>query len=231
MKKLILIVLNMLLVFTTVMSQETKSEKTDFYKSEKGKFYIGYNAGVGQSINGYRTTSDLEGFNYYEGDLHFTTGIELSYFATGWIRPRLQFRYSGTGYGMNWPEKYSVFDKTEVKLSTLNLNLNVDFLVLAAEKFQVFFSPGLVGEFNVSDSYRTYLADGTKNSNSYNIIDPQYRESIGGANFSLIAKYKLNENIGFTLMPGYNTYFKKFVDVNTENYSKMLFNVGVEYTF
>jgi len=231
MKKFILVVLNMFLVFYTVMSQETESEKTNFYKTEKGKFYIGYNAGIGQNSNAYRLTSDTEGFSYYEGDTHFTTGLELSYFATGWIRPRLQFRYSGTGYGMYWPDKYADFDKTDVRLSTLNLNLNVDFLVFSKEKFQLFLSPGLVSEFNVSHSYKNYATDGDTSSSSYNIFSEQYRESIAGANFSLIAKYKLNKNFGFVLMPGYNTYFKKYVDANDKNYSKKLLSFGVEYTF
>jgi hypothetical protein len=170
-------------------------------------------------------------FFYYEGDIHFTSGINVSYFVTRRIRPRLEFRYSEMKYGQLWSETYPDFDKTTSKLNTLNLNLNIDILALGMEKFQLFVSPGIVTEFNTNYTYRTYLADGNSNMKNYNLLSDEYRGSIAGANISLIFKYKFDEHLGLVIIPGYNYYFRDFVDSNDKMYTRMLLNLGVEYTF
>lgn len=229
MKKIILIVLNLCVIIYSANSQE--STKSKEIESEKGRLTFGFNMGVGQNINGYRLSTDNNGFSYYEGDIHFTSGINVSYFVTGRIRPRLEFRYSEMKYGQLWSDIYPDFDKTTTKLSTLNLNLNIDVLALAGKKFQLFVSPGIVTEYNTSSTYRTYLADGDSNMKNYNLLTDEYPGSIAGANISLIVKYKFTDHLGVALTPGYNYYFKEFVSSNDEKYTRQLLNFGIEYTF
>jgi len=236
MKTVILIILNLVLLMPIAMSQESKSgeSKSKESKSEesnKFKFSFGFNAGVGQNKNGYRQNPDKYDFTYYEGGTHFTSGINTSIFVTNRIRPRLEFRYSEMKYGFNWSDTYPQFDRTEIKLNTLNLNLNLDFLVIDKTKFQLFLSPGIVTEYVVGKSNKNYLVDGTSNSNNYSLITDQYPSSIAGANFSVLAKYNFNENFGITMAPGYNYYFSSFVTGNEEHFTRSLLNLGLEYTF
>ena len=210
-----------MLVFSTTYAQE----------SEKSKVYLGFNTGVGQTFNGYSLTPDSYNFNYYEGDVHFTAGANFSVFVTERLRPRLEFRYSEVKYGFNWSDTYSDFDYTETKLNEMNLNLNFDLLLLNGKKFQLFASPGLVSEFVVGSINRNYKSDGTTNISNYSVITDQYPDANAGANFSIIAKYKINDYFGFTLTPAYNYYFKNFVSDNDEKYTKALLNFGLEYTF
>ncbi len=221
MKTVIAILLNLLLILPVARSQE----------SNKSRLAFGFNAGVAQNANGYRFTTDNNGFNYYEGGLHFTSGFNLSYFVTERFRPRFEFRYSEMKYGFNWSEIYSQFDYTESKLNMIDLNLNFDYLVLGGKKFQLFLSPGIVTEFNTGKTNRNYLYDGTSNIRNFSVITDQFPSSIAGANFSVLAKYNLNENFGFTLTPGYNYYFKNFVESNDKSYTRTLLNFGIEYTF
>jgi hypothetical protein len=200
--------------------------------SEKSKVSFGFNAGVGQTINGYRLTPDKYNFTYYEGDLHFTSGINVAFFATDKIRPRFEFRYSQMGYGRNWSEVYTDFDKTKTYLNTLNLNFNLDYLMFNKNKFQLFVSPGLVSEFITGDRHKNDLSDGSTNHTNYSVLTAQHPDAIVGANLSLIAKYKINEHLGFTLTPGYNYYlFRNWTLGNEKNYMKTIVSFGVEYTY
>ena len=221
MKKIILVILNLIfLIPAATMSQEI----------EKSNLSFGLNFGVGQNINGYRMTPDKYNFNYYEGDVHFTSGINVGYFASEKFRPRFEFRYSEMKYGLNWSEQYSEFDRTETKLFVLNFNLNFDYMLLNTNKFQLFVSPGIVSEFIKDRQHRNYLTDGTNNIKNYSVVTQQYSEEIAGLNLSLIAKYKFNENLGLTITPGYNYYLKKWLPSNDKNYTRTLLNVGIEYS-
>ncbi len=222
MKKIFVIVLNLLFVTSVAMSQG----------SEKSKVYLGLNTGLGQTFNGYRLDS-YNDFSFYEGDVHFTCGAYFSMFVTEKLRPRLEFRYSEMKYGVNWSDVYPDFDYTETKLSVINLNLNIDILMVNKNKFQIFASPGLVSEFAPKSLSRTYRADGTSSLTNYSVINPEdyYRSSTAGANFSFIAKYKINEYLGITATPGFNYYFQGFTSSNDKAYMKGLLNFGIEYTF
>jgi len=221
MKKVIAVILNLVIVLPLAMSQE----------SEKSNFSIGFNIGGGQTENAYRLTPDKYNFTYSEGDLHFTSGVNLAYFITGRLRPRFEFRYSEMKYGMNWAEEYTDFTRTDTKLYTMNLNLNIDYLLLNKNKFQLFASPGLVSEFVAKAQHRNYRADGETNLKNYSVLTDQYPDEIAGAAFSFLFKYKMNNHVGFTLTPGYTYYFKNFVPDNDKKYTKTTLNFGLEYTF
>jgi hypothetical protein len=202
-------------------------------ESEKSKLSFGINGGIGQNKNAYRMnpeTYTTYNHQYYEGDIHFTMGINIGYFISERFRPRFEFRYSEMKYGLYWDENYPQFDRTETKLFTLNYNLQFDYLMVNTNRFQLFISPGLVGEFIVDSQNRNYLTDGSKNLDNYSAVTQQYSEEIAGLNLSLIAKYKFNENLGLTLTPGYNYYLKKWLPSNDKNYTKTLLNIGVEYS-
>ncbi|MFA5330384.1 MAG: hypothetical protein WC384_21505 [Prolixibacteraceae bacterium] len=227
MKTVILMILNFLLILPAALSQESNTTQ----ESNKSKVSFGFNIGGGQNSNGYRLTPDDYGFEYYEGDALFTTGLNVSMFVTERLRPRFEFAYSEMKYGLIWGDSYTNFDKTVTKTMNLNLNLNLDYLVLNGKKFQLFFSPGIVTEYVVGSTHKNYHTDGTTNMNNYNPITDQYPKSIAGANFSILAKYKLTEHVGLTVTPGYNYYFRKYVTTNDKPYTRSLLNFGVEYTF
>ncbi|SHE45290.1 Outer membrane protein beta-barrel domain-containing protein [Mariniphaga anaerophila] len=217
-----------LIIVTSLISLSVTAQE-----GEKSRLSFGFNAGVGQNHNAYRMNPETYArynHEYYEGDLHFTTGINVGYFITKRLRPRFEFRYNEFKYGMTWDEDYPQFERTETKLYTLNFNLQFDFMMLNTDRFQLFISPGLVGEFVKDRLNRNYLTDGSNNIYNYTAVTQQYSEEIGGLNLSLIAKYKFTDNLGMTVTPGYNFYLKKWLPGNDKNYTRSLFNVGVEYT-
>lgn len=221
MRTAILLILNLLLIVQVAMSQE----------SNKSKFSFGLNLGGGQNSNGYRLTPDSYNFNYFEGGILFTSGVNASVFITEKLRPRLEFAYSEMKYGLDWGSSYTGTDQTITKTMNLNIDLNLDYLVLNKNKFQLFLSPGIVTEYVIGETHKNYRTDGTTNMNNYSIITDQYPSCIAGANFSILAKYKLTEHLGLTVTPGYNYYFRKYVKVNDKQYTRSLLNFGVEYTF
>ena len=227
MKTLFLIFVNLSLILSVATAQEYKVTET----SNKSKISFGFNIGGGQNSNGYRLTTDAAGFNYFEGGILFTTGINASMFITEKLRPRIEIAYSEMKYGFDWGDSYTTLDNTLTKTMNLNLNLNLDYLVINKNKFQLFLSTGIVTEYVMGSINRNNHYDGTANFNNYSIITEQYPKSIAGANFSILAKYKLTENFGFTVTPGYNYYFRKYVTDNDKAYSRSLLNFGVEYTF
>ncbi|MDP2890700.1 MAG: hypothetical protein Q8P34_17265 [Bacteroidota bacterium] len=221
MKTVILVIVNFLLILPAAKSQE----------SNKSKISFGYIIGGGQNSNGYRLTTDGHGFVYSEGGILFSTGINTSFFVTERLRPRLEFTYSEMKYGMDLSGFNSDFYKSVTKTMNLNVNLNFDYLVLNKNKFQLFLSPGFVSEFVVGRTHKNYFTDGTVNFANYNVFTQQYPSAIAGANFSILAKYKLNEHFGLTLTPGYNYYFRNYMSVNEKAYTRALLNFGVEYTY
>lgn len=229
MKTAILIVLSFLLISTSVRSQESSDTKTT--ESNLSKFSFGFTIGGGQNSNGYRSTPDSNNFTYSEGDILFTTGVNASLFVTEKLRPRLSFTYSEMKFGLNWGANYPDFEKTITKTMNLNIDLNLDYLVVNTTKFQLFFSPGIVTEYSIGNTHKNYSTDGDINFRDYSIFTDPYPTAIAGANFSILAKYKLNEHVGFTLTPGYNYYFRKFAAGNDKAYTRTLLNFGVEYTF
>lgn len=228
--KRIILAIAILSLIVPFVSEAQEYEISREHTGVTNRLSFGINAGVGQNYNGYRLNPDDYGFNYFEGDMHFTGGINVSYFVTDWLRPRFEFRYSEIKYGLNWSKEFADFDKTITKLYHLNYNLNFDILLIDRPYFQFFVSPGLVSEFIVDELSRTYLADGTNNVNNYYVVTQQYSEETAGANLSLIAKYKITEDLGLTVTPGYNFYFKNYLPSNDLNYSRLLFNVGFEYS-
>jgi hypothetical protein len=221
MKTVILMILNLLLILPVAMSQE----------SNKSKISFGLNFGGGQNSNGYRLTPDSYGFNYFEGGILFTSGINASVFVSEKLRPRLELSYSEMKYGLDWGSKYTDLEQTITKTMNLNVNLNLDYLVLDKNKFQLFLSPGIVTEYVIGETHKNFRSDGTTNMNNFTIITDQYPKCIAGANFTILAKYKLSEHLGLTVSPGYNYYFRKYVKVNDKSYTRSLLNFGVEYTF
>ena len=86
-------------------------------------------------------------------------------------------------------------------------------------------------EYLANVKYKNYEDDGDTNSNNYDEISDSYPTSNFGANFSLIAKIKLLDNMSLNISPGYNYYFKEFISSNTDPYQKIVGNVGLEWTF
>lgn len=226
MKTVILGVLSFFLILPVAKSQD--SNKQD---SNKFKFSFGYIIGGGQNSNGYRLTPDEQGIVYSEGGILSSTGINASVFVTERLRPRLEFIYSEMKYGVDLSSLNSDFYKSITKTMNLNINLNLDYLVLNKSKFQLFLSPGIVTEYVVGRTQKNYFTNGTINFKKYNTLPKEYPSTIAGANFSILAKYKFNEHFGFTLTPGYNYYFRKYVRVNDKAYTRALLNIGLEYTF
>jgi hypothetical protein len=221
MKTVILVVLSFFLILPVAKSQD----------SNKFKFTFGYNIGGGQNSNGYRLTPDAQGIVYSEGGILSSTGINASVFVTEKLRPRLEFAYSEMKYGMDLSSLNSDFYKSTTKTINLNVNLNLDYLVMNSKKFQLFLSPGIVTEYVAGKTQKNYSTDGTIDYKKYNVFSQQYPSAIAGANFSIIAKYKLNEHFGFALTPGYNYYFRKYLTVNDKAYTRALLNFGIEYTY
>lgn len=231
MKTVILVILSFFLILPAAKSQDSKLPIAKSQDSNKFKISLGYNIGGGQNSNGYRLTPDAYGIVYSEGGILSSTGINASVFVTEKLRPRLEFTYSEMKYGVDLSGLNSDFYKSLTKTMNLNVNLNLDYLVLNKSKFQLFLSPGIVTEYVIGTTHKNYFTDGTINFKSYNILTEEYPTVIAGANFSILAKYKLNEHFGFTLTPGYNYYFRKYVLVNDKAYTRALLNIGLEYTF
>jgi len=231
MKTVILVILSIFLILPVARSQNNLLPVAKSQDSKKFKLTFGYTIGGGQNSNGYRLTHDEQGIVYSEGSILFSTGINTSVFVTEKLRPRLEFTYSEMKYGMALSSLNSDLYKSTTKTINLNVNLNLDYLVLDKNKFQLFLSPGIVTEYVVGRTQKNYFTDGTTNFKKYNVFTQQYPSAIAGANFSILAKYKLNKHFGVTLTPGYNYYFRKYVTVNDKTYTRALLNFGLEYTF
>jgi hypothetical protein len=233
MKTVILVILSFFLILPVAKSQDSNKSTpaNQSQESNKYKFSFGYTIGGGQNSNGYRLTPDENGIVYSEGGIHFSTGINTSFFVTEKLRPRLDFTYSEMKYGMDMTSLNSDFYKSTTKTMNLNVNLNLDYLVLDKKKFQLFLSPGIVTEYVIGTTHKNYFTDGTVNFSNYNVFTQQYPSAIAGANFSILAKYKINEHFGLTLTPGYNYYFRPYVRDNDQAYTRAVLNFGLEYTY
>ena len=224
MKKILFVLLSVIITFVQVKSQEEED-------SEKYRFSIGLTGGIVQNINAYRTLADGEGFTYYGDDLAYSVGLDMGLFVTNKIRTRLELKYLEMEYGMDWNYTNSDFYKTTTSLFNVDVNLYCDYLALSLEHLQLFVSLGIINEFVYTHEFKNILSDGEVNYKSYNVLSNQYPETISGGDISLIVKYKINNNIGITLNPGYTYFFRKFVRDNDDPYQRTNVNLGVEYTF
>ncbi len=206
-------------------SQESKTN----IPSNKNKFTFGVYGGYNYNLNAYQETND-DVFSYDERKGGFNYGVELGYFLTNRLRPRLKLGYNQTSYYANWLQSSNIY-KTKTKLQSFELDLNFDYLLINKDKFQFFTSVGLISEYVANVKYKNYEDDGDTNSSDYNIFKDAYPDASFGADFSLIAKIKLLDIMSLNISPGYNYFFNKFDSSNSNPYQRFSGNIGIEWTF
>nr|WP_321410604.1 outer membrane beta-barrel protein [uncultured Carboxylicivirga sp.] len=197
-------------------------------ETEKGKLSVNLHAGTGNTINGFRS-SDYNGFSFYGITNQFTYGLDVSYFLSDKHRIRVGAGYIQKYYGSKWPVSYDM-DYTRVTLYGYELSLNFDYKIYQKGNFQLFASPGLIGEFVVEADYQNFLDNGDSNYKLYNIYpQDEYPSENVGLNLSMISKYKLTNWCGLTLTPYYNVFLKSYTDSNA--YQRFGVSLGAEFTF
>ncbi len=222
------------LTFTTyslVFSQEEKEEKTKDFNH----ISVAIVGGLGHNINGYRTRADEHGLTFNGKTPNYACGIELGLFATKNFRIRLYGGYNNMKYGVDYNDvaAYSNYKSTIAHLHYIDVNVNLDFGLYSGEKLSLFLSPGLTSEYFIDELFVTTLANGSISQKNYTFLEEEYpTETIYGGNISLIARYKLMDQLYLTLTPGYTLFlYDKFSPANHEPYQRMNLNLGIEYTF
>ena len=227
MKKVVLLIFNCVFAITVIMAQDQDQDQEKV--GDKFKISFGLNGGYVQNINAYKLTEDQHGFTYYSINPHYSIGFDAGLFVTNKIRTRLEYRFVQFKYGMNWSNDYPLFDKTVTTVNNMDLNLHFDYTLFSNKHFHFMASPAFIYEHALKYKYKNTLADGSSNTKNYNVLSQQYPVNIAGANMSIIAKYKINENVGITLTPGYTYFLRNFVLANDKPYSRINVNLGLEF--
>ncbi len=217
----------LLFLSTTIMSYSQEGETN--ITSQKGKLTVGVYSGFQYNTNAFISTND-ENFTYTERNEGFAYGANVGYFLAKRFRPRLSIGYNSSSFFANWKQTSNIY-KTKVKLQKFEIDLNFDYLLLNKGKFQLFASVGAISEYLASVKYKNYEEDGDTNTNNYDEIEEPYPTSNFGANVSFIAKIKVLDNMSLNINPGYNYYFKEFSELDSDAYTRISANIGLEWTF
>ena len=222
-----------MLLVTTSYTQVTSlpQKQTSLSIDDDFVFSVGFNAGINQNINAYRSSIDNNGFSFYGKNPQYNFNFDFGVFLTPKFRPRIELGYSENEYGMNWTSNYPSYDHSTTHLQNFDLNLHLDYSLLKTKYFQLYASPAFMSEYIYNRSVTNVLADGSTTKSHYNIIDKNYKNSYYGAAMSMLFIYRITENIDFVLTPQYTYYFDKFVSGNSKNYQRISANVGFGMKF
>ncbi|MFT3738744.1 MAG: outer membrane beta-barrel protein [Breznakibacter sp.] len=188
---------------------------------------LGIRYGLGSNSNAYRFVPEISDYYLTGKDPIVTCGADLGISLSQKWRTRIECNYVGYSYGMTW-QKGSTFDKTDVKVFNVDLNLKFDYRLLHANRFRLYVSPGFVSEFVVDSEYRNTFADGSSNYKKYNVVTDDHRDGYYGANLGLLMKYNVAKWLALKLDGGYIQFFQKYHADNDKSYSRLDFNAGVE---
>jgi len=223
----------LILLVAGFITSEAISQEKEISVNEKSNFTAGFKFGYDKNTYAYRTSMDINGFDYYSIEPSFSAGIDFGYFVTKRFRPRIEIEYFYLLYGMNW--NYgddSDFERTLTTVHYFGYNLHLDYGLYMGERLQLFLSPGLMWDVKFHHKFKTFLRDEDDPvSNEYNLLDEKFPTSILGGSLSIPIRIKLNQELKLTLEPDYTIYFRNFQVENDEPYMRMSFKAGVEYTF
>jgi hypothetical protein len=221
-----------LIVLMPLTSNAQESVVANAKKNSDYASNFGINSGVDNNINAYRLYPNSEGNNFYKVSTHYNIGIDYGWMVSKKFRPRIELKYVKMSYGVGWDNaNISSIKESIVNLYNFDINFHMDYLLLNANKFQLFVSPALKWEFNIAREEKNLKYDGSDNWASYNgIISENPRNLIGGA-VSTILKYNIIKNIGITLTPEYTLFFRNFIKSNSKCYQRTSVNFGVEFNF
>lgn len=227
--------LSLLGIFTSTLcfaQTEPTTKKTSAYTYKVGDVFLGLSSGIDHNMNAFRSTATNE-YRFEGIENRYNISFDASAFVSERWRPRIELQYHRVAYGQEWSGwqslDYATFKYTTAGVNYLSLNLHADYLLLGKDsRLKVFVSPGLVTEFASGANYKTEKTDGDTSSSKYSVLGEYYPKSIAGGSVQAIFKYDLNENIGFTLTPGYNAYFRKFSSYSDGRYQRFSLNFGVE---
>ncbi|MGE0077002.1 MAG: outer membrane beta-barrel protein [Bacteroidales bacterium] len=220
--KRLLIILIVLLPFVVSAQNE-----------EENPITIGINAGYDNNINAYRLDPNLNGNNFSSDNPNYNIALDFGIKLSEKYRMRLGVKYVRMGYQADWTNTSlsTMLDRSEVKLHYSDVNLHVDYMLFNRSKFQIYISPFVNWEFNVSKECKNVKIDGTYNYKQiYGIIN-ENPDNVFGGGISAILKYNLNNHFGLTLTPEYNIFFNKFVSDNDKLYQRTSINFGFEFRF
>jgi len=201
---------------------------------EERMYSIGIKNGIDNNINAYRFDANTEGNVFHSSNKpYYNFGFDFGIFVSKKIRTRFGIGYAEMGYNADWDNTSltSSYKKTEIRLFNFDMDANMDYLLFAPGKFQLFVSPGLRWEVAIDKEVKNIKVDGTHNYKQYNDIIKESPNSILGGTVSTILKYNLTKGIGITLTPTYTMFFRGFVRSNDKLYQRFTGNVGVEFAF
>lgn len=209
------------------VTTETNAKKTIDYA-----YAFGLSYGIDNNINGYKLASNPEGNTFSKGTTHYNIATSFGWMISSRWRPRIELKYTKLSYNVDWANSnLPTIDYCVVNMSNFDINLHADYLFLNTNKIQIFLSPAVKWEFNISREEHNYLSSGKNNWGSYNgVINENPRNLLGGS-ASAIFKYNITRNIGLTLTPEYTMFFRKFVLANDKSYQRLSVNFGVEFNF
>jgi hypothetical protein len=238
MRKIFIYLFLIILISVSANAQVATVKNTDATKNTDAKKNIDYASAFGISfgtddnINGFKLNPNSEGNNFYKGNTHYNIGLSYGWMVTNKLRPRVELKYSKLSYGVGWANSnLPAITKSDVNLYDFGINLRADYMLLDANKFQMYVSPALKWEFNLRKEVHNTMNDGTDNWGNYNdVLNENPNNLIGGA-VSAIFKYNIVKKVGITLTPEYTYFFRKFVTSNDKSYQRLSVNLGVEFNF
>ena len=204
----------------------TNAKKTIDYASAFGLSY-----GIDNNINGYKLASNPTGNTFSKGTTRYNIATSFGWMISSRWRPRIELKYTKLNYNVDLVNSIPTIVNSVVNMFNFDINLHADYLFLNTNKFQIFLSPAVKWEFNISREEHNFFSDGTKNWGNYNgVINENPRNLLGGS-VAAIFKYNIIRNIGLTLTPEYTMFFRKFVLANDKSYQRFSVNFGVEFNF
>lgn len=207
--------------FSNVMSAQ---------ESKKGDYSLGIYGGIGNSINAYRTT-DYKDYSFFSMPFQYSVGLNLNIYTTDNQRIRIGADYGEMYYGVTWPVDYQI-DESKVTMYNIGARLNYDYELYKSSKFQVFASPGLVGQFVLGTQVRSTREDGSYTYSTFKYLpDDKFQTANVGFDASVVCKYSISKSFDVSLIPNYDIFFIKFDSKNSAPYMRFGGLLEFDYNF
>lgn len=197
-------------------------------------FSFGVNGGLDYNYN-LRHFGSATDNDFYRIKPDYNVGIDVGLRLNDKARLRFEMKYVKVGIGHN-NSGYSSSNptdivKTEIRIYNFDYNLRFDYKIASFKKIDIFASPALKLEKNMTDYEASTLVNGDVNTSHLfkSFSNSDYNRSMTAGALGLLLKYNLSSHWGITLTPEYTYFFNTLYGSNSNTLQRFGTNFGIEW--